>query len=125
MFGSLVTMLAPYKTAVYAAGAALVFTAVLAYGHLQYLKGAAECKQGYAEAQAEYQQKVRKEERKKAEEAIKQESKVSKQIGDLSSNKRKVEDEARELARKANRPSSCALSDDELRYYEEAVRSTE
>jgi Tfp pilus assembly protein PilO len=119
------TFLAPWKLYIYVFLATLAVGAFFGYGYTQRLKGAAECEEQYAQAQADYQQKTRKEERKRAEQAIKEESKVSKQLSDLKSEKGKVEDEARKLAREANRPGSCQLSTDELRYYEEAVRSTE
>lgn len=114
-----------YKTYIYVGLAVLAASSIFAYGKFQYIKGAAECKQSYAEEQVRYQKQVRQEERKRAQEAIKQESKVSKQVQDLKSNKQKVEDEARKLAREANRPDTCQLSADELRYWTEAVRSTE
>lgn len=119
------SLFAQYKLFVYLGLAVFAITAILGYGHVQYLKGAAECKQSYAEEQAKYQKKVREEERKRAQAAMKQEAKVSKQVNDLKANKQKVEDEARKLAREANRPDSCKLSTDELQYWTEAVRSTE
>lgn len=119
------TFLAPFKLYIYIALATLAVGLFFGYGYTQRLKGAAECKEQYAQAQADYQQKTRKEERKKAQEAVAQESKVSKQLNDLKSEKGKVEDEARKLAREANRPNSCNLTSAELQFYEEAVRSTE
>lgn len=95
------------------------------YGKIKYLQGSAACKQSYAEEQVRYQKQVRAEERKAAKEAMDKEAKVSKQIGDLRASKGKVIDEARKLAAESGRPDTCRLSPDELRLYEEAVRSTE
>lgn len=125
MFTKIGAFLAPWKLYIYLGLAVLAVSTFFGYGYIQYAKGMAECKEQYAQAQADYQQKTRKEERKKAQEAVAQESKVSKQLNDLKSEKGKVEDEARKLAREANRPSSCDLTPAELQFYEEAVRSTE
>lgn len=125
MIEKLTGLFSAYKIYVYIGLAIFAGTAVFAYGKIKYLQGSAACKQSYAEEQVRYQKQVRAEERKAAKEAMDKEAKVSKQIGDLRASKGKVIDEARKLAAESGRPDTCRLSPDELRLYEEAVRSTE
>ena len=121
MISTILTALSPYRLYIYVALAVAGTGLIFGYGYTQKLKGRAECQQAYAEQRAEYEQKVRKEERKRAQDALKKETEVSKQIATSTQKKKEAQDEALRLAREANRPDSCALSDDELRYYQEAV----
>lgn len=124
MFGTITAFLAPYRLYIFIALGTLAIAGVIGYGYSQKLKGKEECQQEYAEARADYEQKVRKEERKRATDALKKETEVSKQVSSLNENKRKAEDEARRLAREANRPSTCDLSDSERVFFDEAIRGT-
>lgn len=119
------TALAPHKLWVFGGLAVLAIGALLSYGHSRYNAGIKNCQDQYASSIAEYEKKIRKDERQRAEKALKQEADVSKRLAQLSDGKRIKEDEARRLARESNRTSECNLSNNELLYYEEAVRSTQ